>query len=241
MATSGSTLWQLTRNELIAAAIRKLARYDKNATPDSVDYTNGAEALNAVIAELQAIGMPLWARNEYTFSLTAGQATYTIGVGQALNTPFPLKVSQAVLLDTADDTRLDMHIGSIYEYNRYPSINTSGSPVHFFYQPKINLGEIKIWPTPDTTAASRKTIKIVYQRPFEDFTASGETLDFPKEWHQTIIYKLAAALAPEFAVPLQDRQLLMQEAMQHQTTAESFGNDETSIYFSPERFGHWRS
>ena len=239
MATSGSTLWQLTRDQLITAAIRKLARYDKNATPDSVDITNGAMALNAVIAELQAIGMPLWARNEYTFSLSTGTSTYNIGVGQTINTPFPLKISQAILLDSTGSS-LDMHIGSIYEYHRFSTNSTSGSPVHLYYQPKINVGEIKIWPTPDAASASTKTVKLVYQRPFDDFTASGETLDFPKEWHQTIIYKLAAALAPEFSVPLPDRQLLMQEAMQHQTIAESFGTDEASIYFSPERSGHWR-
>jgi len=236
MTTSASTLWELTRNQLIAAAIRKLARYDKNAVPDSVDYTNGAEALNAIIAELQAIGMPLWARNEYTFSLTANVATYNIGVGQTINTPFPLKISQAILLDT-DGSSLEMQIRSIYEYNRYSPNTSSGSPVHLFYQPKINVGEIKVWPTPDTTAAANKTVKIVYQRPFEDFTASGETLDFPKEWHQTIIYKLAVALAPEFSVPLPDRQLLMQEAMQHEATALSFGTDEASIYFAPEHWG----
>lgn len=235
MTTSGSTLWELTRNQLIAAAIRKLARYEKNASPDSVDYTNGAEALNAILAQLQAIGMPLWARNEYTFALVADQAIYNIGVGQALNTPFPLKISQAVLLDTTSSSRIDMQIQSIYEYNRLPSSDSSGSPVQLYYTPKINRGEIRVWPTPDTSAATNKTVKIVYQRPFEDFTASGETLDFPKEWHQTIIYKLAAALAPEFSVPLQDRAMLMQEAAQHEATALSFGTDEASIYFAPER------
>jgi hypothetical protein len=234
MTTSGSTTWELTRNQLIAAAIRKLARYDKNATPDAVDYTNGAEALNAIIAQLQAIGMPLWARNEYTFSLVSGQSVYNIGVGQALNTPFPLKISQAVLVDSTGSP-IPIEIQSVYEYNRMYSSQSSGTPVQLYYQPKINKGEIRIWPTPDATAASTKTVKLVYQRPFEDFTASGETLDFPKEWHQTIIYKLAASLAPEFSVPLSDRAMLMQEAAQHEATALSFGTDESSIYFAPER------
>lgn len=237
MTTSGSTIWELTRDQLIAAAIRKLARYDKNATPDSVDITNGAQALNAVLAQLQAIGMPLWTRNEYTFALVANQAVYNIGVGQALNTPFPLKIHQSILIDSTSDSRFEMNIEGVYDYNRLPSGDSSGSPVNFYYQPKINKGEIRVWPTPDTTAAANKTIKIVYQRPFEMFSASGETLDFPQEWTQTIIYKLAVALAPEFSIPLQDRAMLLQEATQHEMTALSFGTDEASIYFSPER---WR-
>lgn len=235
MTTSGSTVWELTRNQFTAAALRKFSKYDKNATPDATDYANGAEALNAIIAELQALGMPLWARNEYTFSLTAGQASYTIGVGQALNTPFPLKISQAILITTSSDSRQELNIDSIYEYNRLTATGNNGSPTSLYYQPKINQGIIKVWPTPDTTTASTKTVKIVYQRPFEDFTASGETMDLPKEWHQTIIYKLAVALAPEYAVPLADRSLLMQEATQHEEKAMSFTTDEASIYFAPER------
>ena len=236
MATSGSTTWQLTRNEFIAAAIRKLSRYDKTASPDSFDYANGAIAFNAVVAELQTLGMQLWARNEYTFSLTANVGTYSIGVGQTLNTPFPLKLHQAVLIDTSG-TRIDLRIESVYEYNKYPTNSSGGVPVYVVYQPKINVGELRFWPTPDTATASTKTVKLVYQRPFEDFTASGETADFPKEWHQTLIYKLAVALAPEYSVPLSDRQLLLQEAAAHEAIVTSFGGDDASIYFSPEYHG----
>ena len=175
MTTSGSYLWELTRNQLIAAAIRKLARYDKNATPDTVDYTNGAEALNAVIAQLNAIGMPLWTRSDFTFSLVAGQSLYNIGIGQAINTVAPLKISQAILVDSTGSP-IEMQIQSFYEYNRLSSSQSSGTPVQLYYTPKINRGAIWVWPTPDATAAATKTVKIVYQSLRVDvsrFDASG--------------------------------------------------------------------
>lgn len=233
MSTSGNTLWELTRNELIASAMRKFGELAKGQSPDAEDLTNGTQALNAVVAELQTIGMPLWARKEFTFNPIATIDTYNIGVGQSLNTPFPLKIYQAVLVDLNSGSNIEMDIRSIYEYNQIYSGSASGQPIQLFYTPKINVGEIKLWPKPDAASAAGKTIKLVYQRPFDDFVIGTDTMDFPKEWTHTLIYKLAVALAPEYGVPLEDRQLLMKQAQMHEDKALSFGNDETSVFFSP--------
>lgn len=234
MTTSNSTLWELSRNQIIEAALRKLGVLAKGQTPDSEDYTNATIALNGVLALLQTTGMPLWARNEYTMSLVANQATYTIGVGQAVNTPFPLKVHQAILIDSSDSS-LELTPISIYDYNALSPLASTGSPVQFSYQPRVNVGTLTVWPTPDTAAATNKTIKLIYQRPFEDFVGSTNTPDFPKEYHQAIIYKLAEALAPEYGIPLQDQQNIASTAERLLQTALSFGSDETSFFIQPRR------
>lgn len=235
MTTSGSTLWELNRNQLIEAALRKFQGYAKGQTPDADDYIVGTIALNAVTAELQTIGMPLWARNEYTFPLVSGQSAYTIGVGQSINTPFPLKVQQAVLINTSNLSTLDMEIITIYDYNQLSPLNSSGTPVQICYQPLVNYGTITVWPTPDATASTDNTVKLIYQRPFDDFVDNTDTLDFPKEWHQTIIYKLAASLAPEWGTPLADTQALAAQAEKHLETVLAFGTDESSFYFQVDR------
>lgn len=212
--------------------MRKLGALAKGQSPDAEDLTNGTQALNTVVAKLQTIGMPLWARNEYTFTPTTS-ATYLIGVGQTLNTPFPLKVQQALLIDNISGNNIEMQIRTIYEYNTIVSTGATGQPIQFFYQPLVNFGKITLWPTPDTASITNKQIKIVYQQPFDDFVSAGDTPDFPQEWHQAIIYQLATTLAPEYGVPLQDRQMLVQEARMYTDEALSFGNDESSIFFSP--------
>jgi hypothetical protein len=165
----------------------------------------------------------------------AAQATYTIGVGQSLNVPFPLKLQQAVLVNTSSNATLDMAIISIYEYNGLSPLNSSGTPVQICYQPQINLGTLTVWPTPDASAALNQTVKLVFQAPFDDFVASTDTPDFPKEWHQTIIYKLAETLAPEYGIPLGDQGMIAQMADKHLQAALSFGTDESSIFFQPDR------
>lgn len=234
MTTSGSTLFNLTRNQFIEAALRKLVVLAKGESADSEDLTNGMQALNAVMALLHTDGMPLWARKEYQFALTAATATYNIGVSQTINTPFPLKIHQAILRNTSTSADLEMEIPAIYDYYRLSPGMSSGVPIKLYYQPLVNYGTITVWPTPDTTTASTHEIRLIYTRPIEDFTAAGETMDFPKEWHQAIIYRLAVALAPEYGIPLADRSKLEKEADKYQQMAADFGADNSSVYFVPD-------
>jgi hypothetical protein len=234
MATSGSTLFELTRNQIIEAALRKLTVLAKGQSADTEDLTNGTQALNVVLARLMVVsGMPLWARKEYEFSPTTNTATYRIGDGQTLDTPFPLKIYQAILVDDDSDSQLEMDIISKYDYERLGNITSSGQPINLVYTPQVNYGDITLWPTPNSTAAANKTIRIIYQRPWEDFVAATDTPDFPKEWHQAVIYQLAVALAPEYGTPLPDRKALMEEAKMYLEEAISFGTDEVSVFFQP--------
>lgn len=235
MATSGSTIWELTRDQLITSALKKIGALAKGQSPDAEDLADGTLALNAILAKLQTIGMPLWARNDYVFSLTDNVAVYQIGVGRTLNTPFPLKIQQALLTDINSETNIEMEIRAIYDYNRFSPDQSSGQPVQLYYQPLNGYGIITVWPTPDAAAAAQKQIQIVYQRPFEDFVSATDTPDFPKEYTQAIIYELALALAPQYGLPIQDRQQLQKEYKEYKDEALSFGTDEASFFWQPYR------
>ena len=228
MTTSSTYTYQLTRNQIIESALRKLGVIAEGQSPSAQNYTDGAMALNTVIAQLKSIGMPLWARSEYTFTPIA--ATYTIGTGMTLNTPFPVKLLQAIRIDNG--ARVPMEIESRENFNIFPG-NSTGTPLKVNYQPYINYGVVSFWPTP--TSSNTATVTLVYQRPFQYFTASTETMDFPEEWYNAIIYHLAVRLAPEWGVPLPDRQMLMQEAKTYTEDALMTGQEDASFYLAPER------
>lgn len=236
MATSGVVTNQLTRNQFIEAALRKLNVLAAGATPTTEDYTNGTLALNALLGEFRALGMPLWARTEYTFSLTASTSTYNIGSGYTINTPYPIRILQAWRNDTGNNTRIPVEIVPNFNFNLAPS-SSGGSPIQLTYQPKVNFGTIQVWPTPDATVAAASTITIVYQRPTEYVSASTNTMDFPEEWYGAIIYSLAVRLAPEWGIPLPDRQMLKKEADEYLQNALANGTEEASFFFQIERHG----
>lgn len=231
-----STIYQLTRDQLLTSAVHKFGLLAKGQTLDAEDISRASVSLNTLIAYLRGKSLPLWARKEYEMPLTAGVAEYDIGVGKTLNTPYPLKMIQAYSEGIVANSRIPIDIISDREYNLMPWPNNSaGQPVQLTYQPKVNSGTIKIWPTPNAQIASQYKITLIYQRPFEYFSAGTDTLDMPEEWYLPIIYKLAVLLAPEWGVPLEDRRMLMAEAKEYIDMIDGFGQEEASIFFTPSR------
>jgi hypothetical protein len=234
MSTSGTTTWKLNRDAVISAALRKLSVLSGGSTPESYQITNATEALNAMIKGFQADGMPVWAIKSYTFTTIVNQAAYLIGDGQALNTPAPLKVLQAWRNQTPTSSNVPMNVVPDYNYNIYPLVNSQGTPVNLYYQPQNQVGTINLWPKP---ADAVTTITLRYQRPFEDMTNSTDDFDFPPYWTEALIYGLADRLSGEYGIPLQDRQLLTQQAERFHTNALQFGQEEGSMFFQPDVTG----
>ncbi len=60
MATSGSTNFDLTRNQIIRAALRKVGAYDKGDSPEQADVNDAVETLNVLVKSWQNKGVRLW-------------------------------------------------------------------------------------------------------------------------------------------------------------------------------------
>lgn len=233
MTTSGQTILELSRDDIISAALRKAQVLAKGQTPDAEDLTNASQALNNLVAEFRTLGMPLWARRQQNLTLVAGTSSYTIGVGQSTNTPYPLKLHQVILRDNTSESQIDVDILSVYDFNLLPQQTAgTGEPVNVTYQPFVNSGVLRVWPTPDTVTAATKTLILVYTRPFEYFTAGTDTPDFPEEWKNALIYNLALLLADEYGTPLNDKSWLEKQAQKHLTTALDAGTEDGSLFFT---------
>lgn len=234
MTTSGQTIIEMNRDSICNAALRKIGAIPLGQVGSAVEITNGTEALNNLVAEFQTLGMPLWARKTYVVPLVAGQIQYIIGVGQAVNTPFPLKVLQAWTVANTGGGVQELWPNAIDVYNRLPrGTGVQGIPSQYMYQPRINQGEFNIWPAPDATTVSTRTLTISYMAPFEGFVNAADTPYFPREWNNALIYGVADLLAAEYGVPLNDRGMLKKEAETHRETALDFGLENASLTFQP--------
>lgn len=237
MATSGDVSWTLTIGNLVQAALRKLAVISDGYTPTTTQIYAAQEAANALVASLMAEGMPLWQMVTATFTTQAGVNTYAAPSGVPLPVGMPMKVVQA-WRQTNGQSNIPMNLYTDYNFNLLPITSSSGTPVNFYYQPFRTSGTIKLWPTPDSNA---HVITYKYQRQCYDFTETSNTeeVDFPTYWAEALIYLLAARLAPEYGVPLQDRQLLNAEAKEMKERALSFGTEEGSLYLQPDWSGSY--
>lgn len=225
MTTSANTTYESNRDNIIKAALRKCGALAEGETPSTESITNCSQALNNIVLRFATLGMPLWKRIEQTVTIVAGTKDYTINN--------VLQVTQVVLKDTTGGTQYELIPKDRYDYNRLPS-NTSGLPVHYTFIPGLENGTLTLWPTPDTGAATNKTLLVTYQKEFDGFTASGDTPDFPAYWTDAIIYELAVNIAPEYGVPLQDRAMLKGEAKAYLDQAQGYGDDKFSMFIQPD-------
>ena len=242
MATSGSTDFSVSRNDLIKYALLNVGAIGEGETPNSTQYTDGAMMLNLIVKSWNADGMPLWAIKQNSFALTAS-TSFNIGVSQTINTPRPLRIFQAWLRDTTTTPNIDhpLNIITREEYDSLSSKSQTGTPVSLYYDPQggaTAYGTIYLWPKPDATAISTYTCYITYQRPFEDFDATTDTPDFPQEWYLPLLWMLSYTLAPMYAVPLEERKIWLAEAAALKQQALNFGMEEGSVMLQPdEGFG----
>ena len=197
MATSGSTNWTLTRNDIIKGALRNLTVIAQGETPSASDIADGAEALNALIKQWQTEGCKLWLYDEEELSLTANSQSYTIGSGGNLDTTKPIEIMSARYHYNTSGIDIPMTALSRDEYFDLPLKSSPGVPLNYY--PDYQTGDyvyFYIWPI--ITSATSDTIKMTLKTEVEDFDSASNDADFPKEWLRALKFNLAVDLAPEY-------------------------------------------
>jgi hypothetical protein len=81
MTTSGAITFNQNRDQIIKAALRKLAVINASETPGAQLVSDCADQLNMLLKALNATGLHVWTESEATLFLQLGQVSYTIGSG----------------------------------------------------------------------------------------------------------------------------------------------------------------
>lgn len=107
MATSGTTTFTVTRDQIIEAALRSLAVLEEGATPGPNALENASFSLNLILKKWQSEGIKLWTIKEYTLPLVPNQTSYTIGpsVAYDYNASKPLRLIQCYLRNLSNNTQ----------------------------------------------------------------------------------------------------------------------------------------
>ncbi len=231
-----STTYTTTRDAMITRALRILGVIAQGESPTATMITEGSEALNDLVKAWEADGMPLWAIRQYDMPLTANQADYVFGPSSAIATDKPLRMSAGFFHNGTSNIDIPMVVLTRDEYNRLGNKTATGQPVQFWYNPEKTTGTLHVFPVPNAAAAaSGNFLKLIYQRPFEDFNAATDTPDFPQEWFQAVKFGLAEVLAPEYGVPLEQYSHLRKVAKEYKDLALSMGTEEGSFNFQVRR------
>lgn len=231
-----TTIYSISRDTIITAALRKLQVVELGTTPDATTVSNAAQSFDIMIKAWQSSGIKLWTINEYTLPLVATQNTYTISPsGSSLTADKPLRVIQAWMRNTSVTPNVDtpLQILSRQEYNTLGSKSSSGMINSIWYDPRVTSGSLVTYLTPDANTATNYQLHFVAQRPMTDSSGSSSP-DFPTEWTQALVWGLADELAIEYGCHVNQRQEIGMRADKYRRELEDWDTEYTSTFFSPD-------
>ena len=242
-----SSTYSISRDTIIALALRKLGVLELGDTPDSASLANASMSLNLLIKQMSTEGLKLWKNSELVIPMVAGQTTYILGGStsalmydtQAPTTAItdrPLKAIQGFYRNIQVTPNIDIPVMllSKNEYLTLGSKFSTGTANSLFYDVKALNGILYVYPTPDLNSQTNLQIHLVCQMPLNDILLSTDIPDFPNEWMNCLVWNLADQLAIEYGVPMNYRQEIMQRAMLYKSQLTDWDVETTSTYFMPE-------
>lgn len=232
MATSGTYTFTVTRDQIISASLRALGVFGAGDTIPATDITNCSEALNLLVKNMVIDGLPLAQVQELLVTLIPGQATYTLGPTTAPTQPRPLRILDAFLRQ-ANGTDTVLEVVSRYDYDTLGLKTTSGTPNQLFYNPQLTDGVITLFNVPDTALI----LHLIVQRQYQDFSASGNTPDFPQEAFLMLKWALADEISSEYGASPQIIQMCAMRAAQYRMAFFDFQQEYASVFFTPSDRG----
>lgn len=116
------------------------------------------------------------------------------------------------------------------EYRQQSNKGSSGPPVEAWYQPTMTTGTLYVWPV-DGGSKVDKLILIAQYAP-DDFDTASNNPQFPIEWGNTLIWKLAAELSSEYGLPEKEQGRLWQIAEHKMNELLDYDVENASVIFA---------
>ena len=190
-------------SNLIKSSMRKLGLIATGETPSASEMADALEALQTMLHTWASKKLLVFASTKESATLVPGQAYYTWGAGGNINTARPHQILGAFIRDSEN---ID-HFVDLVSEGKYRSIavkGTAGRPTVLYHHPTYPLAAIYLHPTPDAAEA----IWFDSMKPFTEassFSSLGDTISFPPNYEEPLVYGLAVRMAPEFgkAVPVE--------------------------------------
>jgi hypothetical protein len=227
MTTSNSSTFNPVRDTIIKGALRLVNAYASTGNPSPDQINDALESLNLILKSWQVEGF-LWLKQFATLSCVSGQAQYTLPGPETVydstgaQIARPTRITNPTRRTTTDGADIPMgdtgKTISREEYSAIPNKTSPGVPIFAYYDPQLSVGNLYLWPVPDTNTIQ---IKFTCDRPIQDMLSDTDTFDVPQEQVRRIKYALALEIAPEYALPAGDYDRL---AKRHEEIREALSD-----------------
>lgn len=199
MSTSGTITFNLTAQQLIDTALKKITVLGEGETSSGDQYTDAQVILNLMLHSWSMGGPNLWTMTEATaIMLVSGTQEYTLS-------PRPRSVmNMRFAIDGVEQYPLSEW--DRQDWDRFPMKTQTGNPLKFVLDRQRTATTVKFWPVP-SFGSGTYTVPYSFERVWSDVSAPAQDVDVPQEWLETVVMNLAARLADDYRLsgPIIDR------------------------------------
>lgn len=192
MALSGSYDFTLTARQVITFALRKCNILGLGEDPDADQAKDARILLNLMLKDWSIKGPHLWKKTEGAVTLTNATASYDLFGG--LN---PLRILSARYRDV---NSIDLPMTPMVrdDYFDLPQKASTGIPTTYYFDPQRGAPTLYVWPVKATITT--ETVRVTYQKRFDDVDTLDNDIDIVQEWLLTVGYNLASLLLDDYPI-----------------------------------------
>jgi hypothetical protein len=182
---------------LLIKAMKKIGVAQSGETPEAEDLQDALESLQSMLHAWASKQILVFASTKEHFTLVSGKNPYSWGsVAADIVTARPHMILGAVVRDT-NDMDHPVNIISEGQYRAYSLKTLSERPRAMWLHPLYPLANLYVFPV----AATGEECYIDSLKPFtqtSSFDTLFDTIAFPENYEEPVIYNLAVRIAPEY-------------------------------------------
>lgn len=204
-----------TALDLLTRSLRLLGVVAAGEAPRAEDAQDALTVLNDMLDAWQLEQLLVYGLDRALFALSPSVSSYTIGVGATWNTPRPVRIERASLIDVTVAPTLEVPM-QVLNTDQYQEIALKGTtstwPRWLYYDRAYPLGHVVLWPVP--TLANQIALYLWHQ--LSQIPLTSTVVDLAPGYRRCVMYNLAVELAPDFGVQPSSLVLDMADQSKHQ-------------------------
>ena len=189
-----------TALDLVTSALKEIGILAASETAQAEDAADGLTRLNRFLDRLAADKLSIYSVVRTTATLTASQASFTVGPAGNVNMARPIFLDHVNFIDTSLDPDTEFQLPMLTE-DAYAEIvlkaQTSTYPQAAYYSSTYPTGTLIPWPIP----TSATLLWAVYAwTAVPQFAALSTSVSLPPSYEEMLVTNLALLLCPSYGV-----------------------------------------
>ncbi|MDD5199255.1 MAG: hypothetical protein PHC88_05575 [Terrimicrobiaceae bacterium] len=209
-----------TYADLITDALIELNVHQPGEPIEPADSALGLSRLNMMRDVWNTEKLLILEVQQETFTLVVDQRVYTIGPAAEFPTSRPVKIEDAVLIDTSvtPNVRYGMRVLDKDEFIAMPFYGTAAFPAALYFEPSYPVAYVHLSDAPETAL----DLELSVWQPWTTSLTLTTTVSLPPAYYECVLYNLALRLANAFGV--EPTALLVQFARESRAKVKSLNS-----------------